>query len=160
MTLTVYATSASGDAQVFQTKKKAMDHFRLTNRELGEHLDKGVTVQGWTLTTQRPADFVEPVQGPSDYIVDGNVSSIGTDLINCLKDETGVIITKMRSDGYLHATSMCSRFGKLWTQFNDLEKTKRFMNALSCKLEKPISNTQVTLVIVSYKIIPQNYKKY
>jgi len=45
----------------------------------------------------------------------------------------GEIITEMRpSDGYINATKMCKSGGKLWANYFQNDKTKSFLQALSC----------------------------
>eukprot|EP00953_Heterococcus_sp_UTEX-ZZ885_P004699 3026-Heterococcus_DN1.PRE.4 len=79
------------------------------------------------------------------------VSSLGSDPINCLRDEQGNIVTKLRNDGYLYATSMCDSFDKLWANFARLDRTARFLQALSTKTGIPIHTTQGSKGLIDSK---------
>ena len=82
------------------------------------------------------------VTEPGVYVVDSAVSNVGLDLINCLRDEEGKIVTKMRKDGYLHATSMCDSFGKLWAHLVDWIEPHCLCKL--CLLEQAYQSTPLT----------------
>jgi KilA-N domain len=146
-TCALYGSSQGGAFCTFETRKDAQSQFGITYKNLVKLIDRpGEAVNGWVLTSSKPADYIEPtVTEPGVYVVDSAVSNVGLDLINCLRDEEGKIVTKMRKDGYLHATSMCDSFGKLWANFSRLDRTTLFVQALSTRTGIPINTTHVSI---------------
>ncbi len=51
----------------------------------------------------------------------------------------GEIVPQRIKDGYINATAMCSAAGKLWADYNRLNSTKEFYEALSADMGIPIS---------------------
>ena len=139
-TCALYGSSKDGAFCTFETRKDAQSHFGITYKKLVQLIDRpGEAIKGWVLTSSKPVE--NTVTEPGVYVVDSAVSNLGLDLINCLRNDQGKIITKMRKDGYLHATSMCDSFGKLWAHFGRLEP---HCLCKLCLLEQAYQSTPLT----------------
>jgi hypothetical protein len=67
----LYGSSQGGAFCTFETRKDAQSQFGITYKNLVKLIDRpGEAVNGWVLTSSKPADYIEPtVTEPGVYVV-------------------------------------------------------------------------------------------
>lgn len=159
MVRAVYVTDSNGNTQQYATIAAAKTALGVSATTVTTAIQRGRTVNGCRVSftfpaataasaaagdmeTESEADSdvtvadVGPVVQPPTTFVAAAGKDLGQDLVRCLKDDSGRMITTMRADGFLNATTMCSAFGKRWGHFMEMERSQAFVAALAFRHAK------------------------
>lgn len=85
--------------------------------------------QNFEFTIEKDNQLKLPIHLPTPYIA---------------HEEDNAIIYQRHKDGYVNATAMCKAAGKLMGNYNQLETTKEFIQALSSDIGIPITDIIIT----------------